>query len=321
LYYYDPESKKYSVVLKDSCETAAEDGATLYAMGTEQGYCIYRVEYGEYRTLVDQAFFELHELPADKLTMEIQSDGKLALRFEDSQNTVWLFNKNSGQYITAEKPAAEDSLLDENTPAEGEAYYDNEFRELDLNPVTMGYPSYEDLLYLLMDTQAHYGSKAQFNLCRTVRVLPNNEARTYIGSSGDRTVYEVQIIENLITGEKPDKTVMLVMSMGSPEVQKTGDPIYAPREQFTCAMMEDADKGCMQAVYGYRYDIRLDGSDRIAYSRQNLELDGLALAGSENISAKAVTSTTKNPAVYTQRLPLSSVTEFVAKEWSEHGIG
>lgn len=99
------------------------------------------------------------------------------------------------------------------------------------------------------------------------------------------------------------------------------DPIYAPGEIFACAMLEDTDKGCMQAVYGYRYDIRLDGSDRIAYSRQNLELDGLALEGSENISAKAVTSTTKNPAVYTQRLPLSSVAEFVAKEWSEHGIG
>ena len=139
--------------------------------------------------------------------------------------------------------------------------------------------------------------------------------------SGDRTVYEVQLIENLITGEKSNKTVILVMTMGSPEVQKTGDPIYAPGELFTCAMLEDADKGCMQAVYGYRYDIRLDGSDRIAYSRQNLELDGLALEGSENISAKAVTSTTKNPAVYTQRLPLSSVAEFVAKEWSEHGIG
>ena len=86
-------------------------------------------------------------------------------------------------------------------------------------------------------------------------------------------------------------------------------------------MLEDTAKGCMQAVYGYRYDIRLDGSDRIAYSRQNLELDGLALAGSENISVKAVTSTTKNPAVYSQRLPLSSAAEFVAREWSEHGIG
>ncbi len=321
LYYYDSVSKNYSVVLKDSCKAAAEDGATLYVMGAEQGHCIYRVEYGEYRTLVDRAFFELHELPADKFTMEIQADGNLALFFEDSRNTVWLFNKNSGQFITEEKTAAEDSLLNENTPAEGEAYYDNEFKEFDINPVTVGYPSYEDLLYLLMDAQAHYGSKAQFNLCRTVRVLPNNEARKYIGSSGDRTVYEVQLIENLITGEKSDKTVMLVMTMGSPEVQKTGDPIYAPGEIFACAMLEDTDKGCMQSVYGYRYDIRLDGSDRIAYSRQNLELDGLALEGSENISAKAVTSTTKNPAVYTQRLPLSSVAEFVAKEWSEHGIG
>ena len=77
----------------------------------------------------------------------------------------------------------------------------------------------------------------------------------------------------------------------------------------------------MQAMYGFRYDIRLDGSSRIAYSRRNQELDGLALTGSQNISANVVTSTSKNPAVYSQRIALSSVAEFVAKEWSEHGIG
>ena len=184
-----------------------------------------------------------------------------------------------------------------------------------------GHSSYEDLIGLLKEAETHYGSKAQFDLCRTVRVLPQKEARKYVGSSGDRTVYEVQIIENLITGEQLDKTVMLVMTMGSPEIQEKGDPIYAPDELFTCAMLEDSEKGCMQAVYGYRYDVRLDGNNRIAYSRRNLELDGLALADSQDISVSAVTSTSKNPAVYSQRLPLSSVADFVTGEWSKNGIG
>ena len=184
-----------------------------------------------------------------------------------------------------------------------------------------GHSSYEDLIGLLKEAETHYGSKAQFDLCRTVRVLPQKEARKYVGSSGDRTVYEVQIIENLITGEQLDKTVMLVMTMGSPEIQEKGDPIYAPDELFTCAMLEDSEKGCVQAIYGYRYDVRLDGNNRIAYSRRNLELDGLALADSQDISVSAVTSTSKNPAVYSQRLPLSSVADFVAGEWSKKGIG
>ena len=190
-----------------------------------------------------------------------------------------------------------------------------------MNPSITGYSSYEDLIGLMKEAETHYGSKAQFDLCRTVRVLPQKEARKYVGSSGDRTVYEVQIIENLITGEQLDKTVMLVMTMGSPEIQEKGDPIYAPGELFTCTMLEDAEKGCMQAVYGYRYDVRLDGNNRIAYSRRNLELDGLALADSQDISVSAVTSTSKNPAVYSQRLPLSSVADFVAGEWSKNGIG
>lgn len=102
-----------------------------------------------------------------------------------------------------------------------------------MNPSITGYSSYEDLIGLLKEAETHYGSKAQFDLCRTVRVLPQKEARKYVGSSGDRTVYEVQIIENLITGEQLDKTVMLVMTMGSPEIQEKGDPIYAPGELFT----------------------------------------------------------------------------------------
>ena len=212
-------------------------------------------------------------------------------------------------------------MLTENAPAEGGAYYDDVFKEFNMNPSITGYSSYEDLIGLLKEAETHYGSKAQFDLCRTVRVLPQKEARKYVGSSGDRTVYEVQIIENLITGEQLDKTVMLVMTMGSPEIQEKGDPIYAPGELFTCAMLEDAEKGCMQAVYGYRYDVRLDGNNRIAYSRRNLELDGLALADSQDISVSAVTSTSKNPAVYSQRLPLSSVADFVTGEWSKKGIG
>ena len=290
-------------------------------MDAGQGYCIYKVENGDCRTLVASAFFELHEIPSDNYTLEVRSDGNLAMLFDDGKNTVWQFNRNTGKFITAETPAGEDTLLTENVPAEGEAYYDDVFEEFDMNPSISGYPSYEELIGGVKDAEAHYGSKAQFVLCRTVRVLPSKEARKYVGSSGDRTVYEVQIAENLITGEKTDQTVMLVMTMGSPEVQKKGDPIYAPGEMFTCAMLEDAEKSCMQAIYGYRYDIRTDGSNRIVYSRQNLELDGFALSGSADVSASTVTSTSKNPAVYSQRLPLASVVEFVAKEWSGYGIG
>lgn len=320
LYYYDAAGKKYQCVLEGTFIAGIEDGETVYVMmNTEQGCHIYGIESGERRTVVNNAFFEMHEFPSDDIAMEMR-DGKIALVFGDSQNTVWRFDKYAGTLITDEAPSGEDRLLSENVPADGEAYYDDVFQSLDMNPVS-GYSSYEDLLNNAKDAEAHYGSKSQFVLCSTVRVLTGKEARKYVGSSGDRTVYEVQIVENLITGEKPDKTVTLVMTMGSPEIQQKGDPIYAPGEMFTCAMLEDTENGCMQAMYGFRYDIRLDGSSRIAYSRRNQELDGLALTGSQNISANVVTSTSKNPAVYSQRIALSSVAEFVAKEWSEHGIG
>ncbi len=321
LYYYDAAENKYKLLLKGTFKAGIEDGDTVYlVMDAGQGYCIYKVEDGDLRTLVDSTFFEIHELPSDSFTVEVRSNGNLAMMFDDGENTVWQFDRNTGKFITTETPAGEDTLLTDNSPAEGEAYYDDAFKGFDMNPSITGYPSYEELIGGVKDAQAHYGSKAQFVLCRTVRVLPSKEARKYVGSSGDRTVYEVQLIENLITGERLDQTVMLVMTMGSPEIQKKGDPIYAPEELFTCAMLEDTEKSCMQAIYGYRYDILFDGSNRIAYSRQNMELDGFALSGSENISASAVTSTSKNPAVYSQRLPLSEVAEFVAKEWSEKGI-
>lgn len=322
LYYYDTAEKKYSLLIKGNFKAGVEDGKTVYVvMDAGQGYCVYSAENGDCRTLVDSAFFELHEVPSDNFTVEVRSGRNLAMIFEDANNTVWQFDKYTGKFITGETPAGEDPLLTENAPAEGGAYYDDVFKEFNMNPSITGYSSYEDLIGLLKEAETHYGSKAQFDLCRTVLVLPQKEARKYVGSSGDRTVYEVQIIENLITGEQLDKTVMLVMTMGSPEIQEKGDPIYAPGELFTCAMLEDSEKGCMQAVYGYRYDVRLDGNNRIAYSRRNLELDGLALADSQDISVSAVTSTSKNPAVYSQRLPLSSVADFVTGEWSKNGIG
>lgn len=322
LYCYDQEEKRYRRVLDGTFIAGTEDGDTVYVlMNTVNGCSVYSIGNGECRTIVDSAFFEQHGFPSDNITMEVRSGDNIALMFDDSRSTVWLFDKYTGQFITDETPADEDTLLNDSAPAEGEAYYDDVFQRIGLSGAGSGYSSYADLLSSVKEAEAHYGSEAQFSLCRTVRVLPGKEAKKYVGSSGDRTVYEVQVIENLITGEKMDKTVLLVITMGSPEIQTKGDPVYAPGEMFTCAMLEDPEKNCMQAIYGFRYDVRTYDNNRIAYSRNNQELDGLALTGSQNISVSVVTSTSMNPAAYSQRIPLSSVAEFLAEEWSGHGIG
>lgn len=283
--------------------------STLYRYDAQSGY---RMVLEESLSEIDPYFilekmdaeFKRRELPSPDHEIELLGD-YVVIRFYDEENTVWLFDKESGEM----------------TPQKG--YYDDVFEEADTNWPAGGQPlSYEGMLDFVKLDEEYHGGKAGLWLCETVRVLPEEEARSYFSEKDSgRTVYEIRLMENLITGEKSEETAILVMDWRSPQVQQANHPIYAPAELFTCAMVYSEKYNSMQAIYGYYYDVRTDGETLTAYSRANIYMDALNLAGSVTEQTTVITSTTGNPVVYTQKLPLSSVAEFVKKEWAEHGLG
>lgn len=282
--------------------------STLYRYDAQSSY---RMVLGESLSEIDPYFilekmdaeFKRRELPSPDHEIELLGD-YVVIRFYDEENTVWLFDKESGEM----------------TPQKG--YYDDVFEEADTNWPVGGPMTYEHMLDSVKISEEYYGGKAGLWLCETVRVLPEEEARSYYSDKDSgRTVYEIRLMENLITGEKSEETAILVMEWRSPQVQQANHPIYAPAELFTCAMVYSEKYNSMQAIYGYYYDVRTDGETLTAYSRANIFMDALNLAGSVTEKTTVITSTTGNPVVYTQKLPLSSVAQFVKKEWAERGIG
>ena len=72
-------------------------------------------------------------------------------------------------------------------------------------------------------------------------------------------------------------------------------------------------------AYAFRYDVTEENGKTIIYSRDS-DLDSLALATSESIKTSVITSTTQNPAFYTQKLELNSLVEFLREDWEKQGI-
>lgn len=224
-------------------------------------------------------------------------------------------------------------------------YYDDVFIEIDESSQMTGVPvTYKETISNIISNPM-YGGIDSFYLVETVKALTLSECEQLKGWDewfescyalsydeirdddreyfGDKIIYEVKVIEDLISGEKCNKNIYLALSMGNPQIQQEGEPIYSPSERFTVVVHPKADNSDITRCFAgdlFRYDITEKDGNFTALSRNNYAMDELNISNSVNISVNTITSTTNNPAYYTQEMPLDDLTSFIRYDWKAKGI-
>lgn len=222
-------------------------------------------------------------------------------------------------------------------------YYDALSPEVFPQSETGSAMSYEEAMEMITDT--NNGVIKSFYLVKTVKALTLDECEELNGWNewfsssyaldytpeikaeseyfGDKTIYEVEIVRDLLRSADENVNIYVAISMGNPLEQREGDPAYCPGEMFTVAVYEPNDNSEIYRSCGgfmLRYDIEVSNGDYCAYSRNNYEIDALNIDGSKNINEVSVTSTTINPVKYSQEATLEKLTEFIKNDWTERGI-
>lgn len=244
------------------------------------------------------------------------------------------------QYATSEITADDNVTSEYHSPAAESCYYDRDYKGLDINPTLYIPTTYREIVDNIA-TNPYSGGLDSFYLFQVVRPLNLSEceemggwfdhfrstygdtfeAGEYYGKPKymyDYTLYEVIVLEDLISGEQLGHTAYVLTGMGI-EYQDENDPPYSPHDRFTAALSKQRDGYdflLSTGSHAFRYDVEGD----IAYSRNNYMMDALSIDGSENISETRITSTTDNPVIYTQKLPLDSLAEYLRSDWQQRKI-
>lgn len=209
-------------------------------------------------------------------------------------------------------------LLDEFPTGDG-AYFDKVFKGL--NPQgSGGFIDYEDYVATLAENQLNKPIDS-FYLVECISALtPKKASELFSETDNWRQYYEVRLIRDLVDGSEPDRVVFVRMS-GAVEYQEDYYPAYAPGEKFTLYIYRETDGFC-QVADGQmlRYDVYDEDGELWAYSRNNNIIDDLAFDGSVDIAETRVTSTTRNPVKYTQKLPLDSLAEGMRGVFEENSL-
>lgn len=209
-------------------------------------------------------------------------------------------------------------LLDEFPTGDG-AYFDKVFKGV--NPQgSGGFIDYQDYVGTLVDNQLHRPTDS-FYLVECISALtPKKASELFSETDNWRQYYEVRLIRDLVDGSEPDRVVFVRMS-GAVEYQEIYYPAYAPGEKFTLYIDQETDGFC-QVADGQmlRYDVYDEDGEIWAYSRNNNIIDDLAFVGSEDIAETRVTSTTRNPVKYTQKLPLDSLADGMRRVFEENSL-
>ncbi len=215
--------------------------------------------------------------------------------------------------------------------------YTDIFEEfVDENPGTYGPPpTCEEIMNFLEPIPDHpeYDVDSYY-IIEVVRALSFEEYAQISGTdmSGGGTIYEVKLMEDLISGENPDRTEFIFIPAGEgARIQTKDDPTYAPGEKFT-AVLTKPHEGYyfVRSVcdYALRYDLpemsfTEDDTETMLYYRgkwmarrpiTDLPFD------TEEINITAAFSTPQNPATYIQKIALDDLAEFLREEWEKKGI-
>lgn len=211
-----------------------------------------------------------------------------------------------------------------NTPEAGKAYYDNEFKGTTQNT---GAPmSYEDVMDMLKVGEEHGEYIDSFFLVETIKALSLDECAELAGWTddyADRTIYKVNVLKDLISGKDVNRTEYIFVSMGNIQWQNSGDPIYAPGEKFTVVLAKPQDGFDFLRTPGsfmFRFDVVESSSGDIElYARSN-PIHAQKLDSAGDIDTQIITSTTLNPAKYTQKIDLAELVEFLKTDWQEREV-
>lgn len=228
--------------------------------------------------------------------------------------------------VTAEStdnssPETSDNLV-ENKPI-----YDDVFKGVNSDSFTGEPMSYDEVMEMINSPlQKENGIFLDsFYLVETIRALPDEEGRQLNGWTEiceGKTIYEVKILTDLISGEQINRTENILAATGTVEWQEDGDPVYAPGERFTVALTKPQE-GCdfLQTPVSimFRYDVVEDNAKTTLYSRKS-EIDKLNLPTSTNLNEKVITSTTQNPAVHSQKVELDALVDFLRSDWEQRGV-
>ncbi len=211
------------------------------------------------------------------------------------------------------------------TVANETAAYDDVFRGA-ADSATGAPMTYEDVMSMIASGEEHGEYLDSLYLVETVKALTAKECAKLDGwdiTYSDRTIYEVNIIKDLISGEAVGRKEYIFVSMGNAQWQNRGDPIYAPGEKFTVALTKP-QQGCdflrTPGSFMFRYDAVEDASGNITLYSRNSAMDDLDLPNAVAIEKKVITSTTKNPAIYTQAVELKALVDFIRSDWEQRGI-
>lgn len=219
------------------------------------------------------------------------------------------------------------NISSENSHLDNKSAYDDVFKGINSNSSTGAPMSYDEVMEMITSPfQKENGIFLDsFYIVETIRVLPYEEAKNVNGWQEiceGKTMYEVKLLKDLISGETVDRTEKIIVATGTVEWQNDGDPVYAPGEKFTVALtkpQENCDFLQTPVSSMFRYDVVEDATGTTLYSRKS-EIDKLNLPEAANIDEEIITSTTQNPAVHSQKVGLETLADFLRSDWEQRGV-
>ncbi len=257
---------------------------------------------------------------------ENSSDAANSSVTQSTSDSTPPISENSVNSNTSDTPEKTTTSSGEN-PGDGKPAYGDVFKGINSDSFTGAPMSYDEVMEMITSPfQKENGIFLDsFYIVETVRVLPYEEARNLNGWNmvcEGKTMYEVKLLKDLISGETVNRSEKIIVGMGTLEWQNDGDPVYAPGEKFTVALtkpQENCDFLQTPVSSMFRYDVIEDETGTTLYSRKS-EIDEFNLPAAVNINEKIITSTTRNPAAHSQKVGLNTLADFLRSDWEQRGV-
>lgn len=284
--------------------------------------------------------------PGTSSTSEFPTSSTFQTESSSATNNYPEYTSSTDSTVTTVSTSSIDDPVTPVTPIGDQKAYAAIFEEFyPENPATYGPPlTCEEVMNMLKpkpdypeyDVDSYYLVEVVEVLSKEIYTLMRGESTS---SNGD-TLYEVKLVEDLISGEKLDRTAYVEISGGlDASIQLYGDPTYAPRERFTVALTKPCKD--WNDIFSTGYDLMMSiGGSELRYDLPQMSFTdddeetmlyfrGRGIARTpiadlpfetEEINIEAAYSTPQNPATYIQKIALDDLVEFLRSEWDKRGI-